>query len=335
MNEPAPSEATPNETSSNEPGLNEPGLLRLATLLRDAGHAFVTPTPATHARVNARPANAWARDARDVFGWSRPFREGLFAPALFAAMRDAGVLAPHADTSGTPAWRSTVRLSSLGGLLLLHSAYPTGAADSVFLGPDTYRYAAALDAWLAARTAPVRRACDIGSGSGAGAILVARACPGAEVWAADINPAALLLTRVNAALAGVTVHAVHSDLLSAVPADLDLACANPPYLADPGERAYRHGGGPLGAGLSLRIVDETPPRLSPGGSMLLYTGVAIVSGRDPFQEAAATQLQGRNDVTWTYREMDPDVFGEELEHDPYGAADRIAAVVLTATRNGT
>ncbi len=329
MTEPGPTDPAP-----DRPGLSEPGLLRLATLLRDAGYAFVTPTPATHARVNARPANAWARDLRDVFGWSRPFRDGLLPDTLTAAMRDAGVLAPHPGPDA-PAWRSTVRLSTLHGLLLLHSAYPTGAADSVFLGPDTHRYAAALDAWLAARTAPVRRAVDIGSGSGAGAILVARACPGAEVWAADINPAALLFTRVNAALAGVAVRAVHSDLLAAIPGDLDLACANPPYLADPSERAYRHGGGPLGAGLSLRIVDETPLRLAPGGALLLYTGVAIVSGRDPFHDAAAPQLQARNDVTWTYREMDPDVFGEELEHDPYGAADRIAAVVLTATRNGT
>lgn len=317
----------------NECPMNESGLLRLATLLRDAGHGFVTPTPATHARVNARPGNAFARDARDVFGWSRPFRDDLLADALMDAMREAGVLSPHPDPDG-PAWRSTVRLSSLHGLLLLHSAYPTGDADAVFLGPDTYRYAAALDAWLAARTAPVHRAVDIGSGSGAGAILVARACPGAEVWAADINPAALLLTRVNATLAGVSVRAVHSDLLAGVPGAFDLACANPPYLADPSERAYRHGGGPLGAGLSLRIVAETPPRLAPGGSLLLYTGVAIVSGRDPFHEAAATHFVS-HDFEWNYREMDPDVFGEELEHDPYGAADRIAAVVLTATRNGT
>ncbi len=319
--------------------MNEPGLLRLATLLRDAGHGFVTPTPATHARVNARPGNHWARDARDVFGWSRPFRDGLLPDALMAALRDAGALlacSGPADPSGeAPAWRSAVRLSSLHGLLLLHSAFPTGDADSVFLGPDTYRYAAALEAWLAARAAPVRRCVDIGSGSGAGAILLARARPGAEVWACDINPAALLLTRVNAALAGVAVRAVHSDLLGAVPGDFDLACANPPYLADPSERAYRHGGGPLGAGLSLRIVAEAPPRLAPGGALLLYTGVAIVSGRDPFHDAAAAQLVAHDNFEWAYREMDPDVFGEELEHDPYGAADRIAAVVLTATRNGT
>jgi SAM-dependent methyltransferase len=319
--------------------VNEAALLHLATLLRDGGYGFVTPTPATHARVNARPPNRWARDLRDVFGWSRPFRDGLLPDALMAAMRDAGVLAacgdPDAGPGDAPAWRSTVRLSSLHGLLLVHSAYPTGDADSVFFGPDTYRYAAALDAWLAGRAAPVRRGVDIGSGSGAGAILVARARPDAEVWAADINPAALLLTRVNAALAGVAVRAVHSDLLAGIEGEFDLACANPPYLADPSERAYRHGGGPLGAGLSLRIVAEAPLRLAPGGTLLLYTGVAIVSGRDPFHDAATTQLQAHDDVEWSYREMDPDVFGEELEHDPYGAADRIAAVVLTATRNGT
>mgnify|MGYP001283916702 CR=1 FL=1 len=38
-------------------------------------------------------------------------------------------------------------------------------------------------------------------------------------------------------------------------------------------------------------------------------------------------------VAWTYEEVDPDVFGEELESPAYSTADRIAAVVLTATRS--
>ncbi len=310
--------------------MNEAALLHVALLLRDAGYAFVTPTPATHVRVNARPANRWAEDLQGVFGWSRPFRDGVLADPMMAAMRDAGVLA--AEPGEVRAWRSTVRVSSLHGLLFVHSAHPTTTADSVFFGPDTYRYAAALDAGIAARTAPVRRAVDIGSGAGPGAILLARACPGAEVWAADINPAALLLTRVNAALAGVTVRTAHSDLLASIEGRFDLAASNPPYLADPGARAYRHGGGPLGAALSLRIVAEAPPRLAPGGTLLLYTGVAIVSGHDPFRHAAATHLEAQRDVRWHYREVDPDVFGEELGHPPYDQADRIAAVVLTATR---
>jgi hypothetical protein len=31
----------------------------------------------------------------------------------------------------------------------------------------------------------------------------------------------------------------------------------------------------------------------------------------------------------TYEEIDPDVFGEELEHPPYDRADRIAVVAVT------
>jgi hypothetical protein len=35
---------------------------------------------------------------------------------------------------------------------------------------------------------------------------------------------------------------------------------------------------------------------------------------------------------WTYREVDPDVFGEELGHGAYVDAERIAAIVLIAER---
>jgi len=117
-----------------------------------------------------------------------------------------------------------------------------------------------------------------------------------------------------------------------VAGDFDFILSNPPYLVDPGERAYRHGGGPLGAGLSLAILDTALQRLAPGGTLLLYTGVAMVDGRDPFLEAVRTRLDGQ-DVAWRYRELDPDVFGEELEAGVYAHTDRIAAVVLTVTRS--
>jgi hypothetical protein len=39
------------------------------------------------------------------------------------------------------------------------------------------------------------------------------------------------------------------------------------------------------------------------------------------------------DYNWTYRELDPDVFGEELATPGYESVDRIAAVVLTVTRS--
>lgn len=307
--------------------MDEAALLRLVETVRSHGYRFVTVTPATHARVNARPGNAWARSMADVFGWSRPFHEGVVPHPVEALMQEAGVLQPHRD-----GWRSLVRLSSLDGMLLLHSAYPTLAADSVFFGPDTYRYAAAIAAWL--QTAgPLRRAVDIGCGAGPGAMLIARAQPAAEVVGVDINGAALLLTRVNAAAAGVGVEARYSDLLTAVDGEFDLIVSNPPYLADPAARAYRDGGGEFGAALSLAIVDAALDRLAPGGTLLLYTGAAIVNGHDPFL-AAVKQRISRAGVVWRYREADPDVFGEELEHGPYLAADRIAAVVLTATKNG-
>ena len=303
---------------------SDTALLRLAEWLRAAGYSFVTPTPATIARVNARPGNEWASDLRGVFGWSRPFRGEIVPPALVAAMQDAGAWSQHSGGA-----RSLLRASSLDGELFLHSAYPTTAADAVFFGPDTYRYAGAILAHR--RTAPVMRAVDIGCGAGPGAILVARAYPSAEVLAVDINDAALRLTCANAALAGVRVHAVNSNLLLGVQGSFDLIVANPPYLVDPGERAYRHGGGPLGAGLSLAILDTALGRLAPGGTLLLYTGAAVVNGIDPFQEAAATRLAGVEAV-WAYHELDPDVFGEELEGGAYAAADRIAAVLLTVTK---
>ena len=317
----------------------EDALLRLAATLRDGGYRFVTPTPATHALVNRRPGNAWARSVEDVFGWSRPFRDGLLAPDLVELMRRADVLARAGE-----GWRSLVRLSSLArasassrdDLLFLHSAFPTDAADAVFFGPDTTRFAAALEAHLAGaaapRAAPVRRAVDIGCGSGPGAVLIGLAHRDAEVLAVDINDAALRLTRLNAALAGAgNVAPCRSDLLAGVDGQFDLIVSNPPYLVDPGNRAYRHGGGPLGAELSLAIVAASPDRLALGGTLLLYTGAAVVNGTDPFRTAVADRLHDRG-VNWTYREVDPDVFGEELAGGAYADADRIAAVVLTAKK---
>ncbi len=311
--------------------MDEAALLRLATALRDRGYRFVTPTPATHARVNSRPANAWAQRIEDVFGWSRPFRDGVLPDTLMALMHDAGVLVPVEHAEGQ-AWRSRVRLSSLSDMLFLHSAYPTEAANAVFFGPDTYRYAAAITPWLDNHAHAIRCAVDIGCGAGPGALLVARKWPEAEVIGVDINDAALQLTRVNAMLSGAgNVAAQHSNVLSEVEGNFDLIVSNPPYLADPAERAYRHGGGEFGAALSLAIVEAALERLAPGGALVLYTGVAIVKGVDPFQEAATEQLAGSN-VTWSYREVDPDVFGEELEHGRYVQVDRIAAVVLTVKK---
>lgn len=305
-------------------------LLELGRALRDCGYSFTTVTPATHARVRARCERVWARDLCDIFGWSRPFQADALSPRLLKLMMEAGIAQPHRD-----GWRATLRASTLGGQLYFHSAYPTSDADAVFFGPDTYRFARALRAELdlmAARGQQVQRAADIGAGTGAGAVEVALRYPQAEVLALDINDQALQLCEVNAALAQLAnIRTRHSDLLRDTAGEFDLLVSNPPYLLDAGERRYRHGGGELGAGLSLQLLEQAIRRLAPGGSLLLYTGVAIVGGQDPFLQRAGQMLK-RAGLRWTYEEIDPDVFGEELEEPAYRAADRIAAVWLKAAR---
>ncbi|WLG71040.1 class I SAM-dependent methyltransferase [Pseudomonas brassicacearum] len=304
-------------------------LLQLGRRLQADGYRFITPTPLTHERVNQRPGNERAKTMRDVFGWSRPFAPGLISTDEQRQLQDAQVLEAHDGLL-----RSRVRWSSLDGLLFAHSQFPTQTTDAVFFGPDSYRFAQLIHTHLQQNFTAVHRAVDIGCGAGVGAILIARARREAQVLAVDINPQALRLSAVNAALAEVgNVEVARSDVLQDVPGNFDLIVANPPYMADPSERAYRHGGGALGAGLSLRIVEQALPRLAPGGSLVLYTGVAMVDGRDPFLEALG-QWRDSTDFGWTYKELDPDVFGEELLTPGYQDVERIAVVALVVTRIG-
>lgn len=309
-----------------------PALYWLGNALKQRAYAFTTVTPLTHQRVNARPASAWACDMAGIFGWSRAFAASLPSPEVLDLMHAAGIVE---DDNGV--LRSRLRASTLDGQLYFHSAYPTTAADAVFFGPDTYRFIRVLHAALPCltdRPHPVRRAADIGSGAGPGAITIALACPGAAVYAVDINPDALALTQVNAMLAGAAnVEAINSDLLSGLDGQFDLIISNPPYLLDGEERAYRHGGGELGAGLSVAVVEEAIRRLAPGGMLLLYTGVALVGNADPFRTTIEPMLLAAG-FHWTYEEIDPDVFGEELDEPAYAHIDRIAAVWLCATNPG-
>lgn len=306
---------------------DEAAVLALARAVRETGYAFTTVTPATHAHVNARPRNAEARTLRDVFGWSRPFRAEVLPEPILRLMRAAGAVIEDG-----PLLRPTIRFSSLDGEMLAHSSYPPNAADAVFFGPDTMRFAAAVIDHLESRTNPVRRAVDIGCGSGAAGICIAKRAPGAEVVLVDINPAAMRAARVNARLAGTEgVSVRRSDMLRDVEGRFDLIVSNPPFMIDAAARAYRHGGGPLGAGLTLAVAEQAMERLAPGGSLVLFTGAAIVEGEDPFREAVTARCT-RAGLDWTYREFDPDEYGEELADPIYDAVERLALVVVTVTR---
>ena len=310
----------------------ERALYQLGERLRASGYRFVTPTPATHQRVNARAEHAEATTIEGALGWSRPFRAAALPADVVSLLADAGVLRAEGERC-----RSTVRVSTIAAAhvgdgevdvdvdaaLYVHSAHPTIDPDAVFFGPDTYRFVSALRQDLR----PARRLVDIAAGSGAGALSVIDRCE--RVVLADINPLALRYARINAALARCTdrVEVIESDVLADVGGEFDAVIANPPYLADRHARTYRDGGGALGLDLSLRIVREGLARLAPGGQLILYTGSPVIAGAHPLRAALRPILATRT-CRARWRELDPDVFGEELEAAPYDRVDRIAVIAL-------
>ena len=314
-----------NRTSKTRPVEQEP-LFRLGTWLRQQGYEFVTVTPATHARVIGRDPAREARTLEDIFGWNLPFRADLLPEEALSLLREADAVD---DNPGL--LRSRIRLSTLGDLLFLHSGYPTSKGDAVFFGPDTYRFATLIENILNRfDTSHISTVADMGCGSGAGGIVARRLLDDAapQLILSDLNPLALQYSAINAALAGLEPPIMRQgDLYAHVGAPLDLIIANPPYLVDTHGRTYRHGGGSLGAELSRRIVIEGLPRLAANGLMVLYTASAIVKGHDTFRETVHEALQ-HPDIEHEYREIDPDVFGEELDNPAYAEVERIAAVSL-------
>ncbi len=324
-----------------------PALDWLLSELAASNYSFITPTPVTHQRVLSRQKAGTPRTLRDIFGWNLPFTGSDLRPELLEIMDAAGVLRTDGNLLS-----STVRVASIEQDLFVHSAFPTVQENAVFFGPDTYRFARFIQQglepvgaaqgiqgnWATAvfgRELRPLRVLDVGCGSGAGGIVAARCLKQAgmpfTVTMNDINPLALQYTAINAAFAGIPVELAAGDALSAVSGEFDLVISNPPYLDDPAARAYRHGGARLGRALSVRIALEALQRLAPGGQLLLYTGVAIVDGADPFIAELLPHLE-RAGYDFTYSEIDPDVFGEELERPVYAHADRIAAVGLTVMR---
>jgi len=273
----------------------------------------------------------WRRagNLQDVFGWNRVFDDALLPPKIVECMRRGGAL----QAVGRQ-WRSRVRFSSLEGSLFLHSAWPTSASDAVFFGPDTYRFARFVRANLPATAPSGLRVCEVCCGSGAVGLITAQCLgPETELHLVDINPVALTAAYVNAELAGVRKARIYiSDLLQSVQPSADLVICNPPYLPDSAHRLYRDGGNDYGTALSLKLVQQALRHLRPGGRMLMYTGTAVIAGEPvlarrllPLLEAAARERALR----YRYEELDPDVFGEELELPGLADVERIAVVGLT------
>jgi release factor glutamine methyltransferase len=156
---------------------------------------------------------------------------------------------------------------------------------------------------------------DLCCGSGAVATALAVELPGAEVHAADVDPAAVRCARRNLEPRGGHVH--EGDLDAALPADLrgrvDVLLANAPYVpttevafmppeARDHEPRVALDGGADGLDLHRRIAALAPRWLRPGGHLLIET-----SRRQAPGTAAAMVVQGMGTALTHSAELDATV----------------------------
>jgi methylase of polypeptide subunit release factors len=303
-------------------------LLFLLDFLKQRDYQFAAITPLSHQRILGRKKKEknTVITLRDIFGWNLAFAETDLDAALFAILKDNQLI--HLQNNQ---WLSDVRVASLDQQLFIHSSFPTVQQDAVFFGPDTYRFVYHLKQYLAARPHSFKRAVELCCGTSAAAIHLAKSCPDLdEVMVADLNPKALFYSQINASFAGLNnIHPVYSNLFADLEGQFDLIFANPPYLIDADQRQYRHGGNQLdGNELSFKILKEGIERLNPQGCLFLYTGVAIRPDGNPFLRQLEKLMLSKSHINWCYEEIDPDVFGEELDQPAYQHIERIALVLV-------
>jgi release factor glutamine methyltransferase len=133
---------------------------------------------------------------------------------------------------------------------------------------------------------------DVGTGSGAIAVSIAKHAPSCHIVATDISPAALAIAKENARAHGVAdrIEFLEGDLLSLLPAEPRFAviASNPPYIAEselatlaPSVRDHepRHAliAGPTGTEIIERLVPQAADRLLPGGGLILEISPQIAS----------------------------------------------------------
>ena len=303
-------------------------LLYLLAFLKEQDYHFTTITPLSHQRILERKKNEIYkhRTLQDIFGWNLGFKKTDLDPVLFELLQEHQLLQLQQGQ-----YLSQVRVSSLDNELFIHSAFPTTQQDAVFFGPDTYRFVYHLKQYLATQPHPFKRAVEICCGTSAAAISLARHFPdNNEIMVADLNPKALLYSQINISFAGLNhIHPVQSNLFSNLEGNFDLIFANPPYLIDPDQRQYRHGGNKLDGGdLSFRIIKEGLQRLNSGGRLFLYTGVTVNEQGNLFLQHLKDLMKQHQNIIWSYEEIDPDIFGEELEQPAYQHVERIALALI-------
>jgi SAM-dependent methyltransferase len=111
----------------------------------------------------------------------------------------------------------------------------------------------------------VERALDLGAGSGVLALLAAGHAD--RVWAVDLNPRAIALTRFNAVLNGITnIETRAGNLFDPVAGEtFDLIACNPPFVIGPTAGRMHSQTGLPGDDFCRSIVRAAPRHLRPGG----------------------------------------------------------------------
>ncbi|MBO7726408.1 MAG: peptide chain release factor N(5)-glutamine methyltransferase [Thermoguttaceae bacterium] len=157
----------------------------------------------------------------------------------------------------------------------------------------------------------VPRVLDIGTGSGALAVALARNLPAARLVAVDISAPALAMAKKNAEKHSVAdrIEFRESDLFAAVGAGerFDLIVSNPPYVSqseyDALDRSVRDFepriallSGEKGTEIVARIVADAPAHLEPGGRLLIEISPMIAEASlEFFQDSPFIQFNIIND----------------------------------------
>lgn len=195
-------------------------------------------------------------------------------------------------------------LQHLLGVASFHGVELEAGPAALVPRPETERLVELVLGDLRGVAAPV--VLDVGTGSGAIAVAIARERPDAEVWGSDLDPRALELAERNARRHAPGVRMVASDLLASAELRpllprLDLLVANPPYLPDADAaklpREVRHDppgalfGGPDGLAPFRRLLRQARVHLPPAAPAWLELDPRTVhAARD---EAAAEGFSAR------------------------------------------
>jgi len=142
---------------------------------------------------------------------------------------------------------------------------------------------------------PHTRIVDVGTGSGAIAMALAKEFPDAEIHATDISAAALEVARANAARHQLENHIRfhQADLLNGLAlTELDFVVSNPPYVGEAEEDQVQFEvrkfeprdavfGGSTGIEVIARLVPQAHAALRPGGWLVMEISGTIATAVQP------------------------------------------------------